>query len=167
MKGISQLISFVLTILISITALSIFVFAINPTLQRMREEGYLNQAFEGMKSLVSMVEDVATEGIGSSRKDSFSVPEGEFFVRNDTNSLEYKLIASADVLPNGTNITKENIQFISTQLSTRPEVEIKLVYSNQAINITNYERLPKGSYSLCIKKVGESSGRSLIEVKSC
>jgi hypothetical protein len=167
MKGISQLISFVLTILISITALSIFVFAINPTLQRMREEGYLSEAFEGMKTLAGRIEEIITEGIGSSRKVSFSVPEGEFFVRNDTNSLEYKLIASSDVLPNGTNITRENIQFISTQLSTRPQVEIKLIYTNQAINITNYERLPKGSYSLCIKKVGESSGRAWIEVKSC
>jgi len=167
MKGISQLISFVLTILISITALSIFVFAINPTLQRIREESYISQVFESMKSLASMLEDVAIEGVGSSRKASLNVPEGEFFIRNDTNSLEYRLIASADVLPNGTNITRENIRFISTQLSTRPEVEIRLIYSNQAINITNYERVPKGSYTICIRKVNESSGIALMEVKSC
>jgi hypothetical protein len=120
-----------------------------------------------MKALSSLLEDIATEGVGSSRQMGLDVPAGTYFVKNDTDSVEYLLVAGSEVLPNGTNITRDNIRFISTQVAGRNEVEIKLVYSNTQINVTNYERFPQGSYSICIRKVGESSGRSLIEVKSC
>lgn len=167
MQGLSQLLSFVITVLISVTALSVFIFGINPTLQKVQEESYVNQAFSNLKSLAVRLEDVATEGIGSSRQMTIDVPAGMYLINNETDRIEYTIITSESVLPNGTDITRDGIRFVSKQVAGRREVEIKLYYSNARINITNSERLPVGTYRLCIKKVGELSGSALIEVKSC
>jgi hypothetical protein len=51
---------------------------------------------------------------------------------------------------------------------TRPEKMIfKISYSNPRVEISNYERMPPGDYSICIKKIGEREGKALIKIESC
>jgi len=94
-KGVSPIISFVLLVLISISAIYLVLYVAKPTIDRAYESAAMNEAGQNMQLLDNAIREVASEGTGGLRKIVMKVSDGNYRVVNTsgnfTGALQYKI----------------------------------------------------------------------------
>jgi flagellin-like protein len=94
-KGISPIISAVLLILISVSAIYLVLNVAKPTVDRAYEYAATNEAGQNMQLLDNWIREVASEGTGSFRKFVMKVSDGDYRIVNTggnfTGAVQYKI----------------------------------------------------------------------------
>jgi hypothetical protein len=94
-KGISPIISFVLLVLVSISAIYLVLNVAKPTVDRAYESAAMNEAEQNMQLLDNLIREVASEGTGSFRTVVLKVSDGDYRVVNTsgnfTGAVQYKI----------------------------------------------------------------------------
>jgi len=94
-KGVSPIISVVLLILISVSAIYLVLNVAKPTIDRAYESAAMNEAGQNMQLLDNLIREVASEGTGSSRNVVLKVSDGDYRVVNTsgnfTGAVQYKI----------------------------------------------------------------------------
>ncbi|MEM5766044.1 MAG: LamG-like jellyroll fold domain-containing protein [Candidatus Aenigmatarchaeota archaeon] len=94
-KGISPIVSTVLLILITVSAVYIVMNVAKPTVERAYEFGVINEAEQNMRLLDNLIREVASEGTGSLRSVVLKVSDGNYRIVNTsgnfTGALQFKI----------------------------------------------------------------------------
>lgn len=101
-KGISSVISFVITILLTVTAVGIVLGVGLPILDQARETGVLNEANQNMRIIDNLIRQVASEGTRTFKTVTLSVTDGVYRIDSDSNSLDFELTMKSNPIPRGT-----------------------------------------------------------------
>lgn len=90
------IVSWVLVTLLIISGISLVILTATPALDRSKDALELQLAESSLKELLRLLNEVASEGNGSSR--TVSIPEGEWSLQNNT--ISYRI--STDLMESGT-----------------------------------------------------------------
>jgi len=94
-KGVSPIISVVLLILITVSAIYLVLFVAKPTIDRAYETAATNEAENNLELLDNLIREVASEGTGSYRSVVLKVSDGDYRTVNTsgnfTGALQYKI----------------------------------------------------------------------------
>jgi hypothetical protein len=88
-KGLSPYISAALVILIGITALSLSLTILNPTLNKAKDSAVINEAFNNLEIIDSTIREVASESEDSKRTIGLKVTEGTYRVDSTNNFMNF------------------------------------------------------------------------------
>lgn len=147
-KGISEIATAALYIGISVTAISAALTVGAPAIENMRDAAAISEAQTFMQDLDSSVQQVVSEGMGSTRTVSVNLQRGRMYFENDTDALVYELQTDADVI--SPQSSKENGNVV---LSSSANVE---VYNDTVDGIDCY-MMENEHIKACIKQVGNAS----------
>ena len=109
MKGVSELISILIIVLISFTGIGIALLVGNPVIDRAKESAVVNEAIENMKILDNLIREVASEGRGSFRTVQLKISGGEYKIDQKTNSIEFTDVIKSGIITSGTFIKEGNV----------------------------------------------------------
>lgn len=94
-KGISTIISAVLMILVSVSAIYIVLSVAMPVIDRAYESAAMNEADQNLQLLDNLIREVASEGTGSLRSIILRVSDGDYRIVNTsgnfTGAFQYKI----------------------------------------------------------------------------
>jgi len=94
-KGVSPIISMILLVLVSISAVYLVLFVAKPTIDRAYESADMNEAEKNLELLDNLIREVASEGTGSHRSVVLKVSDGDYrtvnMSGNFTGALQYKI----------------------------------------------------------------------------
>jgi hypothetical protein len=79
-KALSTFVSFALTILIGVTAVTLSLTVLNPALNKARDSAIIDEAFNNLDILDNNIKEVASESQESRRKVNIKVTEGTYRV---------------------------------------------------------------------------------------
>ena len=109
MKGVSQLISTVIIVLITVTAIGIALLVGNPVIDKAKESVVFNEGLQNMKLLDNVIREVASEGGGSFRAIQMKVSGGEYKINSKTNTVEFVQTIKSGILQSGTFLKEGNV----------------------------------------------------------
>jgi len=155
-KGVSEIATAALYIGISVAAITTAVTVGTPALDNMRDAAAIRKSQDLMQELDSNIDQVVSEGMGSTRTVSLEIDRGQMYFDNESNSIIYELETGADVVSPQSSRKTGNVV-----LSSNAEVDV--------YNVTGGSNTPSGysgpdCYMLenkhvqaCIKQVGGES----------
>lgn len=108
-KGVSQMISTVLIVLITFVGIGLVVMIATPTINRAKESATLNEGMQNMRVLDNAVREVASEGAGSLRSVQISITDGTYRIQNKTNTIEFTLNMKSGIVEPGSFIQNGNL----------------------------------------------------------
>lgn len=91
MKGISPLISFVFTVAVLITTITVVWVTGKPVVDKSHEAAFISESSNILNSLDSVIKDVVYGKAGSSRLISLSISGGKYSIRALDSSIEFSL----------------------------------------------------------------------------
>ncbi len=118
-KGLSQIATAALYVGVTITAISVALTAGLPALENIQDAAAISQAETFMHELDSNIQEVVSEGEGSTRTLEVSFERGEMYFENETDSLIYELQTDAEVISPQSSQRTGNVI-----LSSNAEVEV-------------------------------------------
>ena len=150
-KGISEIATAALYVGISISAISVALTVGTPAIENMRDAAAVRSAQDFMQRFDAAVDEVVSEGRGSTRKLEISIDRGRLFYSNDSNALVYRLQTDADVISPQSSRQVGNII-----LSSNANVE---VYNVTSSDLAGYDgpkcaMMENEHIKACIKHVG-------------
>lgn len=156
-KGISEIATAALYIGISVTAISAALTVGAPAIDNMRDAAAISQAQTFMQDLDSNVQQVVSEGMGSTRTVSINLQRGRMFFENDTNALVYELETNADVISPQSSTRSGNVV-----LSSSANVEVYNKSNGDGKEPTSYSgpdcyMMENEHIRACIKQVANVS----------
>jgi hypothetical protein len=89
-KGVSPLISFVLTIMFGVIMVTLVLTVVNPTLDRAKDSGLVTEAFENLPLLDATIKEVASEAQGSKRTVTISLSRGKYVANGTKDFISYE-----------------------------------------------------------------------------
>ncbi len=101
-KGISPLISMVLTILFGVVMLTIVLTVVNPTLDRAKDSAVVTEVFQNLPLLDTAIKEVASEAQGSRRTVTISVSTGRYTIDSSKDSIYFEFEPSHPMALTGT-----------------------------------------------------------------
>lgn len=143
MKGINEMVSMVIVILVSVTAIAIVMTVALPAINKAKEVALLNEGKQNMHQLDDLVREVASEGLGSLRSFSFKSSGGEYAVNSRINSIDFTYSAKYSTIQPGTFIQDGNLMITSGtnskasiyNLSTPADGNGQIVLENENIRV--------------------------------
>lgn len=147
-KGISEIATAALYIGISVTAISAALTVGAPAIENMRDASAISQAQTFMQDLDSNIQQVVSEGMGSTRTVSVNLQRGRMYFEDSTNALVYELQTEADVISPQSSRANGNVV-----LSSSANVEVY----NDTIDGTDCYMMENEHIKACIKEVGNAS----------
>jgi len=166
-KAVSPLLSFVLVILISFTAISIVVMSVKRVIDRAFETMTVNEGLSNMDHLAATVRAVASEGPGSMRSIRLSASGGRYILRSDLNSLFFTYEAKSGVLQPKVFKKMGDVRIVTCRVPDGIGVDLKLNYNWANLTGANDTIGARGTNRLCIENVGPSGSKAVISVRSC
>ncbi len=154
-KGVSQIATMALYVGISVTAISGSLTVGLPAIENMQSAASIRQAQNFMNRLDSNVQQVVSEGEGSTRTMDVNFDRGKLYFDNDTSSLIYELRTDADVISPQSSRRTGNII-----LSSNADVEVypAEVNSSGVFEVSEEEAncwmMDNDRVQACINKVG-------------
>lgn len=152
-KGASQLVTMGMYVAVAVTAISAALNVGVPAIENMQEAASVEKAQNFMQQVDNSVEEVVSEGEGSTRTVSVNFDRGETYFDNDTNSLVYSLETEASVISPQTSRRNGNII-----LSSNADVSV----SNTSVDGTPCYMMENQHIKACIKNVGNVSSQESI-----
>ncbi|MFB6166994.1 MAG: hypothetical protein ABEJ62_01900 [Candidatus Nanohaloarchaea archaeon] len=144
-KGVSEVATAALYVGVTVTAISVALTTGLPALENMQEAASIRKAQSFMQELDSNVQEVVSEGEGSTRTIRVNFDRGRLYFDNETDSLVYELQTDARVIsPQATRRTGNVI------LSSNADVTVK----NATIGGTDCYMMENEHIEACIKKIG-------------
>jgi hypothetical protein len=89
-KGISPLISFVLTIMFGVIMVTLVLTVVNPTLDRAKDSAAVTETFQNLPLLDATIKEVASEAQGSKRTITISASRGRYIVNASKDFIGYE-----------------------------------------------------------------------------
>jgi len=152
-KGASQLVTMGMYVAVAVTAISAALNVGVPAIENMQEAASIEKAQNFMQQVDNSVEEVVSEGEGSTRTVSVNFDRGETYFDNGTNSLVYSLETDASVISPQTSRRNGNII-----LSSNADVSV----GNTSVDGTPCYMMENEHIKACIKNVGNSSNQKNI-----
>jgi len=147
-KGFTY-VTFVIAILLTVVGVALVSTIIFPAIERARISGVINDAWQQLRVIDSLIQQVASEGIGSQRQYNLRVTLGSFSVNNKTGSFDFTLSTQYSPIPPGTESKKGNILLSTSTAGARAyeddvdnDGEKELVLENEVLKI-GFEKYPK------------------------
>lgn len=134
-KGISSVISFVIIILLTVTAIGIVLGVGLPILDQARETGVLNEANQNMRIIDNLIRQVASEGTGTLKSVTLSVTDGVYRIDSDSNSLDFELTMKSNAIPRGTFTEEGNLVTSVGGSAKAIQNSSKLIIENEILEI--------------------------------
>lgn len=153
MKGVSQVATAALYIGITVTAISAALTVGLPAIENTRDAAAIQNAQRFMQELDNNVQQVVSEGEGSTRRLSFEFDRGEIYFDNSTDSLVYELKTDAEVISPQSSRKSGNII-----LASNANVSV----TNETIDGTDCYMLSNKRVEACIKDVGSPGNKKSI-----
>ncbi|MFB6199781.1 MAG: hypothetical protein ABEJ83_02795 [Candidatus Nanohaloarchaea archaeon] len=147
-KGASQIATMALYIGITVAAISGAVTVGAPALENMQEASSIKKAREFMQTLDTKIQEVASEGKGSTRTISASFDRGRLYFQNATDSAIYALRTDANVISPQTSK-----RFGNVILSSNANVKV----NKTTVNGKDCYMMENEHIKACIKAVGNQS----------
>ncbi len=145
-KGASEIATAALYIGITITAISGVTTVGIPALEEMQEASSVSNAENLMNELDRSVDQVMSEGEGSTRTVEANIERGDLYFDDRTNSLVYELETEANIISPQTSTREGNIILGSNAQTKVEETEIEG---------TECYMMENENTRACIKKVGD------------
>ncbi|MGC8812234.1 MAG: hypothetical protein ACP5O8_01450 [Candidatus Aenigmatarchaeota archaeon] len=151
LKGVSPLIAYVMVILIVFSGIALVLLLGMPMMERTRESSVINEGLENLKLISEVVEEVATEGIGSLRSVSLKITDGEYKINEKTNSIEFYYSPKSYLVEPGF-LKEENIALISGKNAVAKEYDLdndgenEIVLENEFIRVGVLKKGSKENY---------------------
>ena len=165
MKAISDYVSFIITIILTIVGIGIVLTQLIPIIEKNKNAIAIDSTIKQFKLLDFLIKQVASEAIGSQRTFEFNILDGELRINNITNALEYYLASKNLPLDYGTEMKIDNI-YLSTGPELREEkIKLILALKHERIKIIGDLNLGKGLHKLCIRKEAEDLENKIVYVK--
>lgn len=144
-KGVSEVVTAALYIGISVTAVYSALNVGLPAIENMQEASSIRKAESFMQRLDSNVQEVVSEGEGSTRTIEVSFDRGELYFENATDSLVYELETDAQVISPQSRRQSGNVV-----LASNADVTVE----NQTVAGQDCYMMRNEHLEACIKKVG-------------
>ncbi len=163
MKGISNLISFVIIIVFIITILGIILAFGLPILKEAMEITIINEAKNNMFFFDNLIKQVSVEGVGSLKILKLKSNDGYYIINENLNSInfEYELEKYPII-----NYTKNgNLEIIINNFNGKIKLEMILKYDK--IIITGNDKFNKGFNNICIKNSEKNNSHVILEIVGC
>lgn len=152
-KGVSEIVTMALYVGVAVTAISGALTVGVPTIENMQDAASIQKAQNFMSQVDSSVQEVVSEGEGSTRTLSTNFDRGQLYFENKTNSLVYELQTDASVIsPQATRRTGNVI------LSSNADVSVH----NTSVNGTPCYMMENEYIKACIENVGRQSSQENI-----
>lgn len=152
-KGASQLVTMGMYVAVAVTAISAALNVGVPAIENMQEAASIEKAQNFMQQVDNSVEEVVSEGEGSTRTVSVNFDRGETYFDNQSNSLVYALETDASVISPQTSRRNGNII-----LSSNADVSV----SNTSVDGTPCYMMENQYLKACIKNVGNETSQESI-----
>lgn len=146
MKLISEFISKILVLFISIVAISVALLFLNPIIDKNLNSISIQEAISNMKKIEAMSKEVLSEAIGSQRVLEIRIHKGILYVNNGSIifTLESENIPLDD-------FTKKDGNLFIEKIGNTFSITLNFEYANIVGNIY----LSSGTYRICILKDAE------------
>lgn len=147
---------------ISVAAVTTAVTVGQPAIENMREAAAISRSQDFMQELNSNVQQVASEGQGSSRTLTVSIDRGELVFNEEANALVYRISSDANVISPQTSRRTGNVV-----LSSNANVEVYNVSQGSEDAPSGYAGPPcymmeNEHIRACIKQLGSPSNTTSI-----
>lgn len=152
-KGVSQIATAAIYVGITVSAISVALTAGVPALQNLQDSSSISQMQQFMQQLDGLVQQVASEGEGSTRTISTNIDRGVLYFQESTDSLVYELETDADVISPQTSIREGNII-----LSSNANVKVE----EKTVNGVECYMMENEHVRACIKNIGNSTNNENI-----
>ncbi|MFQ6020764.1 MAG: archaellin/type IV pilin N-terminal domain-containing protein [Candidatus Aenigmatarchaeota archaeon] len=159
MKGISPLISSLLLIAITVSAIILVLHLGTPATERTKEILLLREGKTNLKSIDNYVKDVSQEGEGSTRSLTLSISDGEYYIDAENETLRFIMQTKYQIIGAGVSKIEDGVNI------TGKIGYVYLTIDYDEINITNGGQFGKGSYNLLIKNNGlDQTDKQIISI---
>lgn len=152
-KGVSQIATAAIYVGITVSAISVALSAGVPALQNMQDSSSISQMQQFMQQLDGLVQQVASEGEGSTRTISTTIDRGSLLFDESANSLIYELETDAGVISPQTTIREGNVL-----LSSNADVKV----NETTVEGTDCYMMENENVKACIKDIGNSTNHKNI-----
>lgn len=149
-KGASQIATMALYVGVAVTAISGALTVGVPTIENMQDAASIEKMQNFMHQLDSNVQEVVSEGEGSTRTASINLERGQIYYENNTDSVVYELQTDSPVISPQTTRRTGNIV-----LSSNAEVSVY----NTSVEGASCYMMENEYIKACIKNIGSQSNR--------
>jgi type II secretory pathway pseudopilin PulG len=156
MKGISQLVSFALTMLFVVISATITLSVILPTFERMQDSSLVNEARQNLELINSVIKEVAAESQGSKRTVTLRVTDGEYRVNTTSETLYWEHELRSDFVLEG--------YIGDVQINKTGPKKIRLSITYTKIDFNTTVRIPKGTQQVVIENIGKNDAGNKVVV---
>lgn len=156
-KGISEIATMALYVGVAVTAISASLTIGVPALENMQEAASIQKAQNFMQRVDSSVQEVVSEGEGSTRTLTVNFDRGQLYFDNSTDSLVYELQSDAAVISPQTSKRTGNII-----LSSNADVTVE----NTSVNGTPCYMMENEYIKACIRNVGSQGDQKSINTSN-
>lgn len=160
MKGINPLLSFVLVVLITITAIGLVLEFGLPGSERAKEILLLQEGKNILTEIDNSVRTVSYQGEGSTVNLRLTITDGSYIIDNQTEEITFIMDSIAQIVGVGVTTHEGNLNITGTQGS----IEVLLYYDD--VDIVNRAQFGKGIRTLIIKNNGwnSTSQKQMIDI---
>lgn len=144
-KGVSEIATAALYVGVTVSAISVALTAGLPALENMQDAAAIQKAQTFMQGMDSSIEEVVSEGEGSTRTLSVNFDRGKVYFDNETDTLVYELQTNAEVISPQSSKRTGNVI-----LSSNADVTVE----NATIAGTDCYMMRNEHIEACIKKIG-------------
>jgi flagellin-like protein len=152
-KGISPLISTILVVLMTFTAIGLVMSIGRPAIDRAYDSARLNEALQNLRSIDNAVREVASEGINAFRPVQIKISGGSLYVNEAAGTIEYFNTIKKGLIEQA-SFTKDNNIFIIGGGNAR------------AYNNTTNMFLENGVLNVTLPLIGTSTNFAAINTSS-
>lgn len=149
-KGVSQIATAAIYVGITVTAISVALTAGVPALQNLQDSSAISQMQQFMQELDGLVQQVASEGEGSTRTISTNIDRGFLYFQDSTSSLVYQLETDAEVISPQTTIREGNVL-----LSSNANVKVE----ETTVDGVDCYMMENEHVRACIKDIGNQTNQ--------
>ena len=140
-KGVSELITTAIIILLSATTVALVFTVIIPTINRAKESATINEAIQNMLTIDNTIRQIAGGGVGSQTSLQLKNSGGEYRVNKKTNAMEYVYYINYGAVSPGTFKQEGNVMMMCGVNAKASEYDLdndgnaELVIENEIIRI--------------------------------
>ncbi len=135
MKGVSAVIGTVLVVVLSVAAVSTILLVGVPAIDRAKDSGVVNEAYQNMQVIDNLIRTVASEGSGSLRVAEIKVSSGTYRTISASGSFEYDFDLTSNLFSRGTYKREGNLQTIIGGGAKASENSTNLILENGILEI--------------------------------
>jgi type II secretory pathway pseudopilin PulG len=147
-KGVSQIATAAMYVGVTVTAISVALTAGVPALQNLQDASSIRKAESFMQELDSNLQEVVSEGEGSTRTVEVSFDRGRMYYDNDSEALVYELETDAEVISPQSTRRSGNVL-----LSSNAAVTVE----NATVGGTDCYMMRNDHVEACIRDMGSPS----------